>query len=52
MKLINLETESAFSTAENKLVKLRDSLDRKKGPKLAADLIQPVWDNIEKKYEF
>ena len=44
----HLETESAFSTAENKLVKLRDSLDRKKGPKLAADLIQPVWDNIEK----
>lgn len=44
----HLETESAFSSAENKLVKLRDSLDRKHGPKIAADLIQPVWDNIEK----
>ena len=38
----SLESETAFSSAENKLVKLRDSLDRKHGPKLAADLIQPV----------
>ena len=44
----SLESETAFSSAENKLVKLRDSLDRKHGPKLAADLIQPVWDNMEK----
>ena len=44
----SLESETAFSSAESKLVKLRDSLDRKHGPKLAADLIQPVWDNMEK----
>ena len=44
----SLESETAFSSAENKLVKLRDSLDRKHGPKMASDLIQPVWDNMEK----
>ena len=41
------EIEDTFSQAENKLINLRDSIDRKKGPTLAKDLIKPVYDNIE-----
>ena len=43
----SFEIEGAFSEAENKLINLRDSIDRKKGPVLAKDLIKPVYDNIE-----
>ncbi len=43
----SFEIESAFSEAENKLINLRDSIERKKGPVLAKDLIKPVYDNIE-----
>ena len=41
------EIEDTFSQAENKLINLRDSIDRKKGPTLAKDLIKPVYENIE-----
>jgi len=43
----SFEIEGAFSEAENKLINLRDSIERKKGPVLAKDLIKPVYDNIE-----
>ncbi len=43
----SFEIEDAFSEAENKLINLRDSIERKKGPVLAKDLIKPVYDNIE-----
>ena len=43
----SFEIEDTFSQAENKLINLRDSIDRKKGPTLAKDLIKPVYDNIE-----
>ena len=43
----SFEIEGAFSEAENKLMNLRDSIERKKGPVLAKDLIKPVYDNIE-----
>ena len=43
----SFEVEGAFSEAENKLINLRDSIERKKGPVLAKDLIKPVYDNIE-----
>ena len=35
----SFEIEGAFSEAENKLINLRDSIERKKGPVLAKDLI-------------
>ncbi len=43
----SFEIEGAFSEAENKFINLRDSIERKKGPVLAKDLIKPVYDNIE-----
>ena len=43
----SFEIEGAFSESENKLINLRDSIERKKGPVLAKDLIKPVYDNIE-----
>ena len=43
----SFEIEGAFSEAENKLINLRDSIERKNGPVLAKDLNKPVYDNIE-----
>ena len=42
-----LESESALSEAEEKLIKLRDSIQRSSGPILAKDLIKPVYDKID-----
>ena len=42
-----LESESALSEAEEKLIKLRDSIQRSSGPVLAKDLIKPVYDKID-----
>ena len=42
------ESDSALSEAEDKLIKLRDSIQRNSGPLLAKDLIKPVYDNIDK----
>ena len=42
-----LESESALSEAEEKLIKLRDSIKRSSGPVLAKDLIKPVYDKID-----
>ena len=41
------ESESALSEAEDKLIKLRDSIQRSSGPMLAKDLIKPVYDKID-----
>jgi len=41
------ESESALSEAEDKLIKLRDSIERSSGPMLAKDLIKPVYDKID-----
>jgi replicative DNA helicase len=41
------ESESALSEAEDKLIKLRDSIQRSSGPLLAKDLIKPVYDKID-----
>ena len=41
------ESDSALSEAEDKLIKLRDSIERNSGPKLAKDLIKPVYDKID-----
>ena len=41
------ESESALSEAEDKLIKLRDSIQRSSGPILAKDLIKPVYDKID-----
>ena len=43
----SFEIAGALSEAENQLINLRDSIERKKGPVLAKDLIKPVYDNIE-----
>ena len=42
------ESDSALSEAEDKLIKLRDSIQRNSGPLLAKDLIKPFYDNIDK----
>ncbi len=42
-----LESESALNEAEEKLIKLRDSIQRSSGPVLAKDLIKPVYDKID-----
>ena len=42
-----LDSESALSEAEEKLIKLRDSIQRSSGPVLAKDLIKPVYDKID-----
>ena len=42
-----LESESALSEAEEKLINLRDSIQRSSGPILAKDLIKPVYDKID-----
>ena len=41
------ESESALSEAEDKLIKLRDSIQRSSGPMLAKELIKPVYDKID-----
>jgi len=41
------ESESALSEAEDKLIKLRDSIQRSSGPLLAKELIKPVYDKID-----
>ncbi len=41
------ESENALSEAEDKLIKLRDSIQRKSGPMLAKELIKPVYDKID-----
>ena len=41
------ESDSALREAEDKLIKLRDSIERNSGPKLAKDLIKPVYDKID-----
>ena len=41
------ESDSALSEAEDKLIKLRDSIERNSGPKLAKALIKPVYDKID-----
>ena len=41
------ESDSALSEAEDKLIKLRDSIERNSGPKLAKDLIKTVYDKID-----
>ena len=41
------ESENALSEAEDKLIKLRDSIQRSSGPMLAKDLIKPVYDKID-----
>ncbi len=41
------ESENALSEAEEKLYKLRDSIQRSSGPLLAKDLIKPVYDKID-----
>jgi len=42
-----LDSESALSEAEEKLINLRDSIQRSSGPILAKDLIKPVYDKID-----
>ena len=42
-----LDSESALSEAEEKLINLRDSIQRSSGPVLAKDLIKPVYDKID-----
>ena len=41
------ESDRALSEAEDKLIKLRDSIERSSGPKLAKDLIKHVYDKID-----
>ena len=41
------ESDSALTEAEDKLLKLRDSIERTSGPILAKELIKPVYDNID-----
>ena len=41
------ESDSALSEAEDKLIILRDSIERNSGPKLAKDLIKTVYDKID-----
>ena len=40
-------TGTALTEAEDKLLKLRDSIERTSGPILAKELIKPVYDNID-----
>ena len=43
----SFSSDDAITKAEDKILKLRDSIERKSGPQIAKDLVGPVYENID-----